>query len=68
MKINIHIVNDDDHQQIELPKNAVAGDTLKKLGVPPDTAIITRNNQPIPLDSELKPGDKLAVIRVISGG
>jgi len=64
----VHVVNDENHLQIELPKTAAAGDTLKKLGIPPDTVIITRNSQPIPLDSELKDGDELALIRVLSGG
>ena len=68
MKIKVHIINDDNHLQIDLPKTGAAGDTLKKLGIPPDTVIITRNSEPIPIDSQLKPGDKIAVIRVISGG
>jgi sulfur carrier protein ThiS len=68
MKINVHIVNDDKEYHLILLKTALAGDTLKKLEVPPDTVIITRNNQPIPLDSPLEAGDELAVIRVLSGG
>ena len=68
MEINVHLINDDKHQKLTLPKQSRAVDTLKKLKIPPDTVIITRNNQPIPIDSELEPGDKLKIIRVISGG
>ena len=68
MKINVHIVNDDKEYRLDLPKTALAMDTLKKLEIPPDTVIITRNSQPIPLDSELKDGDELTLIRVLSGG
>lgn len=68
MKINVQIVNDDKEYHLDLPKTALAMDTLKKLEIPPDTVIITRNNQPIPLDSELKDGDELALVRVLSGG
>ena len=68
MKIRLHLVNDDKYVELNLPKTAVASDTLKELNIPPDTMIITRNGQPIPLDSPLEPDDKLTFIRVISGG
>jgi sulfur carrier protein ThiS len=68
MNINVHIINDDEHHNITLPKLSSVADTLKKLKIPPDTVIITRNNQPIPLDSALEPDDELSVIRVLSGG
>jgi sulfur carrier protein ThiS len=68
MKINVHLINDDEHQKLTLPKQSKAVDTLKKLKIPPDTVIITRNKQPIPIDSILEPGDELTIIRVLSGG
>jgi sulfur carrier protein ThiS len=68
MKIKVQIVNDDKEYHLNLLKKALAGDALKELSIPPDTVIITQNSQPIPLDSELKDGDKLALIRVLSGG
>ena len=68
MNIKVHIVNDDKYHKFNLPKSAVAGDTLKKLDIPPDTVIITRNKKPIPIDTPLKDKDKLDLIRVISGG
>ena len=68
MKVKIHLVNDYKNFDLSLPELALAGDSIKELDIPPDTVIITRNGQPIPLDSELSDGDELAVIRVLSGG
>ena len=68
MKINVHIINDDKNYHLNLPKTALVVDTLKKLEIPPDTVIITRNKKPIPIDTPLEDDDKLDVLRVVSGG
>ena len=68
MKIQLHAINDDKDFELELSKTAVVEDVLIKLEIPPDTVIIMRAGQPIPLDSPLEPDDKLAMIRVLSGG
>jgi len=68
MKIRLLLVNDDKNVEISLPKSALVGDTLKRLKIPPDTVIITRNGQPIPIDTPLEPDDQLNIIRVLSGG
>lgn len=68
MNVKLHLVNDQKNVELNLPKSALAGDTLKELGIPPDTVIITRNSHPIPLDSPLEDKDELVVIRVVSGG
>ena len=68
MKVQLHAVNDDKDFKLELSKTALVGDVLKELEIPPDTVIIMRSGQPIPLDSPLEPNDKLAMIRVLSGG
>jgi sulfur carrier protein ThiS len=54
--------------KLDLSEPAIVGDALTKLDIPPDTVIITRSGQPIPLDSPLTPDDELSVIRVLSGG
>ena len=68
MDVKVHLVNDDESIQLTLPDSALVSDTLIKLDIPPDTVIITRNGQPIPLDSELTNKDELSIIRVLSGG
>ena len=68
MNLKIELINEKKDFQLKLSNSAIAYDALKKLDIPPDTVIITRNSQPIPLDSELKDGDELALIRVLSGG
>jgi sulfur carrier protein ThiS len=68
MDVKVHLVNDNKTHSITLPKSALVSDTLVELEIPPDTVIITRNGQPIPLDTQLKTGDELSVIRVVSGG
>ena len=68
MIIKLHLINDSKRLNLNLPESALVIDSLKKLDIPPDTVIITRNGQPIPIDSELADGDELAVIRVLSGG
>ncbi|MCK5559051.1 MAG: MoaD/ThiS family protein [Thermoplasmata archaeon] len=68
MDIKVHLINDNKTHSMTLPKSALVSDTLVELEIPPDTVIITRNGQPIPLDAELANKDELSVIRVISGG
>ena len=68
MEIQVQLVNDNKDLQLSLPDSSVAGDSLKKLKIPPDTVIITRNGKPIPIDTPLENKDKLSLIRVISGG
>lgn len=68
MDVKVHLVNDDKLIQLTLPDSALVNDTLIELDIPPDTVIITRNGQPIPLDSELTNKDELSIIRVLSGG
>ena len=68
MNVKITLVNDKKNFQLKLFKSAKAYDALKKLDIPPDTVIITRNKKPIPIDTPLEDDDKLDVLRVVSGG
>ncbi len=68
MNVKVHLVNDNKNHKFNLPRSAVARDTLKKLEIPPDTVIIMRYNQPIPIDTPLEAEDELEIIRVVSGG
>jgi len=68
MDVRVYLVNDDKSIQLTLPDSSLVSATLIELDIPPDTVIITRNGQPIPLDSELANNDELSIIRVLSGG
>jgi sulfur carrier protein ThiS len=68
MDVKVHLVNDDKSIELTLPDSALVSDSLIELEIPPDTVLITRNGQPIPLDSELVNKDELSIIRVLSGG
>ena len=68
MKIVVKIVNDSEQHELDLGDSATPFDALKMLEIPPDTVIVTRDEKPIPLDEQLSNDDRLAVIRVVSGG
>ncbi len=68
--MKIHLTKFDDRSPIEfeVDDNSTAYDILKKLELTPDTMIVLRNDQPIPIDEELNENDKIRIIQVISGG
>jgi sulfur carrier protein ThiS len=68
--MKIHLTKFDDKSPIELEvdDNSTAYDILKKLELTPDTMIVLRDDQPIPIDEELNENDKIKIIQVISGG
>ena len=43
-------------------------DVLLRLNIKPDTVVVIRNGDPIPIDEDVKDGDKLKIIKVASGG
>jgi sulfur carrier protein ThiS len=68
MEIVVIIVNDNKQHKLDLAESATPFDALKMLEIAPDTVIVTIDERPIPLDTQLKPDDRIAVIRVVSGG
>jgi sulfur carrier protein ThiS len=68
MEIVVQIVNDKQKHKLDLSEPGTPFDALKILEIPPDTVIITKDERPIPLDTQLEPNDHIAVIRVVSGG
>lgn len=68
--MKVHVTNFDNKSPVELEvdDNSTAYDILKKLELTPDTMIVLRNDQPIPIDEELNENDKIKIIQVISGG
>jgi len=53
---------------LELPPGSKAEDAIRALGLFPDAWIPVRGGSPIPADEELRDGDALKLIGVVSGG
>jgi sulfur carrier protein len=68
MKILVTKFNNNSPVEIEVDKNSTPYDILKKLKLTPDTMIILRDGQPIPIDEELNDNDNIKIIQVVSGG
>jgi sulfur carrier protein ThiS len=69
MKIKVRITPDNITKEIQLKNNnASIEDLLLKLNIKPDTAIVMKNNIPIPIDESLENDNKLKIIRIASGG
>ncbi len=69
MKVKVKLIpsgKELDDTEVEDDANGQA--LLEKLGLAPDAHIITRAGSPIPLDEELKEGDEIHIIKVVSGG
>ena len=69
-KINVSAFIDRENRNtnIELDKNSIVADLLKKLNINPVTVIVSRNNELILEDEKLKDRDEIQILSVISGG
>jgi len=54
--------------ETDLEDNSTALDLLRAMRLRPDAFIISRSGAVIPVDSELREGDSVTLIRVASGG
>lgn len=52
----------------EIPARSNGHDLMKSLFLAPDVHILVRDDVPIPIDEELKEGDHIRIIAVVSGG
>ncbi len=57
-----------EEKDLEMAEGSTGMDLLKKLNLPPDAHILVRDKIPIPLDEKLLAGEKIGIIRVVSGG
>jgi len=49
-------------------ESATVMDVLSRLNIKPDTVVVIKDNDPIPIDEDVNDGDKLKIIKVASGG
>ncbi|WP_048091018.1 MoaD/ThiS family protein [Geoglobus acetivorans] len=54
-------------KEIEADPGVRYSELLSSLGINPETVVVIRNDEPVPIDSEIESGE-VKVLRVISGG
>ena len=52
----------------EIEFSGTVSELLKKLSINPETVIAAKNDELVPEDEELKDGDEVKLLAVISGG
>lgn len=55
-------------RELELPEGATADDATRALGIRPELALVFRHDRPLPADEPLVDGDRVRILRVVSGG
>ena len=55
-------------RELELPEGAKADDAPRALGVRPELVLVFRGDRPLPADEPLADGDRIRILRVVSGG
>jgi sulfur carrier protein ThiS len=69
MKINVQFLPERHGiADVEVADGAICLDILNKLDLSPDAHIVAREGDPIPIDEKLKDGEKIEIIKVVSGG
>jgi len=68
MQINVHYDRKKEEKSIELDDNSSIKDLLAKMSINPVTVIVSKENNIILEDENLKDNDKIRIISVISGG
>lgn len=68
IKVNIFVDRNNLNKTLELDKNSIVSDLLKRLNINPVTVIVSRNNELILEDEKLNNNDEIKILSVISGG
>ena len=55
-------------RDLDLPEGAIADDASRACGVRPDLVIVFRDDRPLAGDAPLRDGDRVRILRVVSGG
>lgn len=55
-------------RDVELADGALADDAPRAIGIRPEMVLVFRDNEPLPGDAPLRDGDRLRIVRVVSGG
>ncbi|MEK6983773.1 MAG: MoaD/ThiS family protein [Nanoarchaeota archaeon] len=68
INVNVFIDREDKNTTLELGRNSLVTDLLKKLDINPITVIVSRKNELILEDEKLNDNDEIRILSVISGG
>ena len=68
MKVTVKFIPSREMKDVELEEGATGLTLVECLEITPDSHILARSNKPIPIDEELKDGETLTLISVVSGG
>jgi sulfur carrier protein ThiS len=68
MSVKVMLLPEREKRTVEVGSRADGFALLKALNLNPENVIIVRKDEPIPVDSKIRPGDDLKVVRVVSGG
>jgi sulfur carrier protein ThiS len=68
VNITIKISRTNEIKTISLKSGSTIQDVLNKINMKPDTLIVLKNNNPIPIDQELNNDEELTILQVSSGG
>jgi len=68
MKVQVKLLQSKEAKKINLVKDSIVFDLLKKLGIKPDTAIVMKKNIPMPEDEKIQDNDVITILKVSSGG
>lgn len=55
-------------RELELADGARADDAPRALGIRPELVLVFRDARPLPADAPLREGDRIRILRVVSGG
>jgi len=55
-------------RELDLEEGASVEEAIRRLGLYPDAWIAVRGDEPLPLDEELRDGDDIKLVSVVSGG
>ncbi|MBN2102168.1 MAG: MoaD/ThiS family protein [Candidatus Aenigmarchaeota archaeon] len=66
--MEVTIIVSGEEKDMPLVKGDTVSDILKKAKINPETVIVRRKNTIIPDDEEVRDGDSLYVLKVVSGG
>jgi sulfur carrier protein ThiS len=68
MEITVKLSRSKRTKKIDLKKGSTVEVVLEKLKIKPDTVVVMINDNPIPIDYQIKEVDELTILQVSSGG
>ncbi len=68
MLIRVKLIRSNKIKKIQINKNSIILDLLRRLDLKPDTVIVMKDNMPLSIDEPLDNNQEVSIIQVSSGG